>query len=152
MLPKTELLDGVWGHRFVSEANLTTRVKEARRAVGDDGTTQHTIHNVRGRGYRFVARLADDGSTRPVVPVGLIGREDDYARTTAALRLQPLVTLLGAGGVGKTALARAILGDAAARGVDGGHFLDLSTLKPNADVLPAVALASAMLEQAVEDR
>ena len=53
VVPKRELLDGVWGHQFLSEANLTTRVKEARRAVGDDGTAQHTIRNVRGRGYRF---------------------------------------------------------------------------------------------------
>jgi DNA-binding winged helix-turn-helix (wHTH) protein len=57
VLSKIELLDGVWGHRFVSEANLTTRVKEIRRAVGDDGAHQHTIKNVRGRGYRFVAEV-----------------------------------------------------------------------------------------------
>jgi DNA-binding winged helix-turn-helix (wHTH) protein len=55
VVSKAELLDGVWGHRFVSESNITTRIKEIRRAVGDDGTRQHTIQNVRGRGYRFVA-------------------------------------------------------------------------------------------------
>ncbi|OWY60933.1 transcriptional regulator, partial [cyanobacterium TDX16] len=33
---KEELLDEVWGSRFVSESALTTRVKQARRAVGDD--------------------------------------------------------------------------------------------------------------------
>lgn len=141
VLAKTDLLDGVWGHRFLSEANLTTRVKEARRAIGDDGASQHTIHNVRGRGYRFVARLVDDGPTPLSVPVGLIGREGDYARVVAALGVQPLVTLLGAGGAGKTALARALLGDAALRGDDGGHFVDLSALEAGADVLPAVALA-----------
>ncbi|MGB8858122.1 MAG: winged helix-turn-helix domain-containing protein, partial [Ilumatobacteraceae bacterium] len=141
VLAKTDLLDGVWGHRFLSEANLTTRVKEARRAVGDDGASQHTIRNARGRGYRFVARLADDGTAQLAVPVGLVGREADYARATAALRSQPLVTLLGPGGAGKTALARAILSDARVGGADGGHFVDLSALEPGADVLPAVALA-----------
>jgi predicted ATPase/DNA-binding winged helix-turn-helix (wHTH) protein len=141
VLAKTDLLDGVWGHRFLSEANLTTRVKEARRAVGDDGAAQHTIHNVRGRGYRFVARLVDDGPSVPAGPVALTGRQDDYARVTEALRTQPLVTLLGPGGAGKTALARVILSDARVGGVDGGHFVDLSALEPGADVLPAVALA-----------
>ncbi len=141
VLTKTDLLDGVWGHRFVSEANLTTRVKEARRAVGDDGASQHTIHNVRGRGYRFVARLADDGPAQLATPVGLIGRDDDAASVAAALRAQQFVTLLGPGGAGKTALARAILGGARVGGVDGGHFVDLSALEPGADVLPAVALA-----------
>lgn len=141
VLPKTDLLDGVWGHRFVSEANLTTRVKEARRAVGDDGALQHTIHNVRGRGYRFVARVADDSTARAPGPVGLVGREDDFARVAAALRSQPLVTLLGSGGAGKTALARAMLGETLVAGIDGSHFVDLSALEPGADVLSAVALA-----------
>jgi predicted ATPase/DNA-binding winged helix-turn-helix (wHTH) protein len=141
VVAKTDLLDGVWGHRFLSEANLTTRIKEARRAVGDDGASQHTIHNARSRGYRFVARLADDGPARLAGAVALTGREDDYARVTAALGTQPLVTLLGPGGAGKTALARAILGDARVGGVDGGHFVELSALEPGADVLPAVALA-----------
>ena len=40
VVPKTELLDEVWGDRFVSESALTSRVKSARRAVGDDGAAQ----------------------------------------------------------------------------------------------------------------
>jgi predicted ATPase/DNA-binding winged helix-turn-helix (wHTH) protein len=141
VLAKTELLDGVWGHRFLSEANLTTRVKEARRAVGDDGASQHTIRNVRGRGYRFVARLTDGGPDQFAVRVGLIGRDHDAAGVAEALRAQRFVTLLGPGGAGKTALARAILSDARVDGVDGGHFVDLSALEPGSDVVPAVALA-----------
>ncbi len=146
VLTKTDLLDGVWKHHFVSEANLTTRVKEARRAVGDDGASQHSIHNVRGRGYRFIARLIDEHAMRPAVAVGLIGRDDDYAGTVSSLRLHPLVTLVGPGGAGKTALARAVLSGTRVSGTglsgdDAGHFVDLSTLEPGADVLPAVALA-----------
>jgi predicted ATPase len=141
VLTKIELLDGVWGHRFLSEANLTTRVKEARRAVGDDGAAQHTIRNARGRGYRFVAQLTDEAPAQPAAPVGLVGRENDYAKVATALRLQPLVTLFGPGGAGKTALARAMLSETLVVGVDGGHFVDLSALEPGSDVLPAVALA-----------
>ena len=37
VVSKEELLDTVWGNRFVSESALTSRVKAARRAVGDDG-------------------------------------------------------------------------------------------------------------------
>ncbi|MGH9136171.1 MAG: alpha/beta fold hydrolase [Acidimicrobiales bacterium] len=57
MVPKTELLDTVWGNRFVSESTLTSRVKQARRAVGDDGQHQRIIATVHGRGYRFVAEV-----------------------------------------------------------------------------------------------
>ena len=141
VLTKSDLLDGVWGHRYLSEANLTTRIKEARRAVGDDGAAQHTIRNVRGRGYRFVAELADQGPAALPSSLGLIGRDDDYARVVAALRSQALVTLVGPGGVGKTALARAMISQALAGDVDGDHFVDLSALAPGADILPTVALA-----------
>jgi pimeloyl-ACP methyl ester carboxylesterase/DNA-binding winged helix-turn-helix (wHTH) protein len=55
VVPKTELLDSVWGDRFVSESALTSRMLAARRAVGDDGTTQRVIRTVHGRGYQFVA-------------------------------------------------------------------------------------------------
>ncbi len=40
VVSKEELLDEVWGDRFVSESTLTSRIKAARRAIGDDGATQ----------------------------------------------------------------------------------------------------------------
>ncbi len=57
VVPKTELLDAVWGDRFVSESALTSRVKSARRAVGDDGDRQQVIKTIHGVGYRLVAEV-----------------------------------------------------------------------------------------------
>ena len=37
LVPKEELLEQVWGTRFVSESALTSRIKTARRVLGDDG-------------------------------------------------------------------------------------------------------------------
>ncbi|MFP3900357.1 MAG: alpha/beta fold hydrolase [Acidimicrobiia bacterium] len=59
VVTKEELLDEVWGDRFVSESTLTSRIKDARRAVGDDGRTQRVIRTVHGRGYRFVPELEE---------------------------------------------------------------------------------------------
>jgi DNA-binding winged helix-turn-helix (wHTH) protein/DNA-binding CsgD family transcriptional regulator len=59
LVTKEELLDNVWGDRFVSESALTTRIKTARRAVGDDGQSQHIERTVHGRGYRFVAPVEE---------------------------------------------------------------------------------------------
>ena len=59
VVTKEELLDNIWGDRFVSESALTSRIKDARRAVGDDGQLQQVIRTVHGRGYRFVAHVAD---------------------------------------------------------------------------------------------
>jgi pimeloyl-ACP methyl ester carboxylesterase/DNA-binding winged helix-turn-helix (wHTH) protein len=65
VITKAELLDQVWGDRFVSESALTSRLKAARRAIGDDGDAQRAIRTMRGRGYRFVAPVteAGDGET-----------------------------------------------------------------------------------------
>ena len=65
---KEELFDAVWGGRFVGEAALTSRIKAARRALGDDGESQRFIRTVRGRGYQFVATVADDTPATPDAP------------------------------------------------------------------------------------
>ncbi|MFD9702586.1 alpha/beta fold hydrolase [Lentzea sp. NPDC059081] len=73
VVPRTELLDSVWGDRFVSDSALASRVKAARRAVGDNGTSQRVIRTMFGRGYQLVAPVREvRGATgvppsRPVV-------------------------------------------------------------------------------------
>jgi pimeloyl-ACP methyl ester carboxylesterase/DNA-binding winged helix-turn-helix (wHTH) protein len=59
VVTKEELLDEVWGDRFVSESALASRIKAARRSVGDDGTRQAVIRTVFGRGYQFVAPVTE---------------------------------------------------------------------------------------------
>jgi pimeloyl-ACP methyl ester carboxylesterase len=61
VVPKEEILDTVWGSRFVSESTLTSRIKAARRAIGDDGTRQELIRTVHGRGYQFVGTVEELG-------------------------------------------------------------------------------------------
>jgi len=46
VVPKTELLDQIWGNRFVSESALSSRIKSARRAVGDTGRDQRIIKTI----------------------------------------------------------------------------------------------------------
>ena len=62
---KEELLDEVWGDRFVSESALTTRIKSVRQAVGDDGNTQAIIRTVHGKGYEFVASVEVSSEKMP---------------------------------------------------------------------------------------
>ena len=57
VVPKDELFDRIWGHRFVSDAALITRVMAARKAVGDDGRAQRLIKTVHGHGYRFAGTV-----------------------------------------------------------------------------------------------
>jgi DNA-binding winged helix-turn-helix (wHTH) protein len=55
VVSKQELMDAVWGGRFVTEAAVTSRIKQVRRALGDDGLAQRLIRTVHRRVYRFVA-------------------------------------------------------------------------------------------------
>ena len=59
VVSKTDLLDNVWGDRFVSESALTTQIKALRRAVGDSGRNQEIVRTVHGRGYMFIADVTD---------------------------------------------------------------------------------------------
>ena len=63
VVTKPELLDAVWGDRFVSDATVTSRLKAARRAIGDDGRSQRLIATVHGIGYRFVGPVRDESGT-----------------------------------------------------------------------------------------
>src|SRR5919206_352912 len=69
VVAKEELMDNVWGGRFVSESAVTSRIKQARQAVGDNGQVQRLIRTVHGKGYRFVGTVRDTGpgsGPRPV--------------------------------------------------------------------------------------
>ncbi|MEL6892734.1 MAG: transcriptional regulator, partial [Actinomycetota bacterium] len=70
VVSKHELLDAVWGDRFVSESALATRINAARRALGDDGTRQAVIKTAFGRGYEFVAELTSGMPSMPSTPPG----------------------------------------------------------------------------------
>jgi DNA-binding winged helix-turn-helix (wHTH) protein/pimeloyl-ACP methyl ester carboxylesterase len=82
VVPKTELLDEVWGDRFVSEAALTSRIKSARQAVGDSGDRQRVIKTIHGVGYRFVADV--DVVQRQQPPLGRSSHQDQRIRFVEA--------------------------------------------------------------------
>jgi TolB-like protein/DNA-binding winged helix-turn-helix (wHTH) protein/Flp pilus assembly protein TadD len=70
---KVELLDTIWQGRTVSEAALSSRIKAARKAVGDNGDAQVLIRTIPKRGFRFVGAvesLAPEtaGSIAPAAP------------------------------------------------------------------------------------
>jgi pimeloyl-ACP methyl ester carboxylesterase/DNA-binding winged helix-turn-helix (wHTH) protein len=91
LVPKTELLDAVWGDRFVSDATLSSRIKAARHAIGDDGAAQRLIATVHGVGYRFVgdaAQTPPDPALPPQQPVDAArDQEIRYCRSSAGVRI-----------------------------------------------------------------
>ena len=71
----------------------------------------------------------------------LIGREHEQAEITAALAHSRLVTVTGAGGVGKTRIALACAADTIDRYEHGVWFIDLAPI-PNASLLVATLLST----------
>jgi len=55
LLSKNEIFEKVWDGRFVTDSALSSRVKLARKVLGDDGQSQKYIRTVHGKGLRFVA-------------------------------------------------------------------------------------------------
>lgn len=75
IVSRQELLDALWAGKVVSESALSSCIKAARRAVGDNGEEQGCIATVHRRGYRFVASVAE---SEPAAP-----RDDDQAPASA---------------------------------------------------------------------
>lgn len=68
LVTKQELLEQIWGDTFVSESALTSRIKTARRALGDSGREQKMIRTVHGRGYQFIAEVSERAPGAPLAP------------------------------------------------------------------------------------
>jgi TolB-like protein len=106
LVSKEEIIEKVWDGRVVSEAAVASRIKSARKALCDDGKTQHFIKTIHRQGFRFVADakvaragIADQGgekaavqsadhSSRPsiaVLPFRSIGIAGSYAAIADAL-------------------------------------------------------------------
>jgi predicted ATPase/DNA-binding winged helix-turn-helix (wHTH) protein len=154
VVSKEELLDAVWGDRFVSESALSSRIKAARRAVGDDGQAQRVIKTVHARGYQFVAEVRTETSrdrrALPRLRNAPLGRDGDIDRVVELLHATRLTTITGTGGIGKTTVALAVAERLHAEWADGVVFVDLSPVPPRGDITRAVAEAAGVEGAAAE--
>jgi TolB-like protein len=83
---RDEIYDEIWQGRFVSESALSTAIKDARKALGDDGKKQQFIRTIRGRGFRFVKDVSEHSEEEHLKGVP--------ARNDTALHLQRLLAQL----------------------------------------------------------
>ena len=74
LITKDDLIKAVWHGRIVSDATLASRIKSARRAIGDDGGRQEWIKTVHGRGVRFVGEVADQAAASDLPAYDVSGR------------------------------------------------------------------------------
>ena len=82
LVSRDELLEKVWDGRMVTDSALASRVKAARKALGDDGKAQRFIRTIHGQGFRFVAEVqaeTDEALLRAAPDIGLDGEAGDLA-------------------------------------------------------------------------
>jgi len=154
VVSKDELLARVWSPAVVTDDSLTQVVNEIRRLLGD--TDRSVIRTLARRGYvlvpdaralvhelpRRAAAAAHRVSNLPATDPALFGRDDDVATVASALREQRLMTIVGAGGIGKTSLAHAVGRRAVGLFEHGVWWIDLATLSEASQVTPAIAVAA----------
>jgi predicted ATPase/DNA-binding winged helix-turn-helix (wHTH) protein len=147
IVPKNELLDLVWPDVVVEEHNIAVQVSMLRKLLGSEA-----IATIPGRGYRFTAALhgaveppaspaARPHADLPDALPALIGRDDELAALSSLLDKHRLVSVTGAGGIGKTLLAQHV-----ARRRRGAHehdvgWVELAAIADPTQVTGAIAAA-----------
>ncbi len=153
---KRELMSRVWPDTIVEEGNLKVNMAALRRALEEGSDTVQYIATVVGRGYRFTASVQYSGSSPlppdteaapphnhnlPTATTRIIGRQDAINATLRELQDARIVSIVGAGGIGKTTVALAVAQQTVGLTRDGVWLVDLSPLKDPALVPNAIATA-----------
>jgi predicted ATPase/DNA-binding winged helix-turn-helix (wHTH) protein len=152
-----DLIASVWPDTVVEESSLRVHMSSLRKVLGDGVDGQRYITSLAGRGYSFVMAVApphappaDAPAPPPAEPAaftlpprltGLVGREQVLASLVGKLQQRRLLTIVGAGGIGKTSVALALAEVVGARHAEGAVFVDLAPVSDPA-LVPATLAAA----------
>jgi len=163
LVGKRMLMDLVWPGLVVQENNLAAQVSALRKVLGGD-----VIATIPGRGYRFVTPIestaqaaasaeaappaardgAADAAAARALPTNLpaelpalLGRVDDLDALRALIASHRLVSIVGAGGLGKSLLAQHVLDAQRSAHLQGVCWVELATVTDAAALPGAIGAA-----------
>src|ERR1700731_1579448 len=166
VVAKDTLMERVWPNRIVEENCLHFQISALRNALGAE---RSLIRTISGRGYQFtgeirtiaarpqaqaVAATAASVSAAPRPPMNLaepvselIGREVEVEEVLGLAAAHRLVTLTGAGGIGKTRLGLEVARRLLPEFADGVWIIELAPLS-DPDLVPATVATALGLDLA----
>jgi len=162
VVSKKDLMLRVWPDVTVEEGSLRFHMAGLRKALGDGKDGARYIATLAGRGYCFVAPVSRESIAPKPTPAAaanfphanlpgrlsrIVGRDDDVLKLSADLTASRFVTVVGAGGVGKTTVAIAVAHHLKEGFAGAVLFVDFGML--NDPRLASTAIAS-MLGQSVQ--
>src|ERR1700726_1348429 len=159
VVAKDTLMERVWPNRIVEENSLHFQISALRDALGAE---RSLIRTISGRGYQFTGEIRTIAASPPAspdtqavagtaVPVSapprpptnladpvteLIGREVEVEEVLGLTAAHRLVTLTGAGGIGKTRLGLEVAWHLLSKFPDGVWVIELAPLS-DPDLVPA---------------
>jgi len=152
---KDQLISAVWPDVTVEDGNLKVHIASLRKAIGDGRPGARYINTIPGRGYSFIAPVSTSSAnltSKPTIstnsspvrralprqPNRIVGRQEAIRDTTAQLLKNRFVSIVGAGGIGKTTVAVAVC-EQIQPGFDGPiHFFDLGSLNESSLITPTL--------------
>ena len=161
IVPKRDLIRRAWGTLVVDDVSLRVHVAALRKRLGDVEPAGGYITNVPGRGYSFAGEVtwsrAGSSATNipapatrlPREPLLMVGRDNVVGELIAQLKTQRFVSIVGAGGIGKTTIALALVHRLLSEFQGAVHFLDLAPIE-DPRLLPSM-LASQLGLVAITD-
>jgi predicted ATPase len=162
VVSKRDLIRRVWGQLVVDEVSLRVHIAALRERLGDGDSSVTYIKNIPGRGYCFAGAVSwaeaqapprkarTTASRLPREPLLMVGRDKVLRELTALLKKQRFVSIVGAGGIGKTTIALTLAHGMLAEFEGAVRFLDLGAVE-DARLLASL-LASQLGLVAVSDQ
>ncbi len=139
VISKRELVKRAWGDLVVDEGSLRVHITTLRKQLDNGGSSVSYVSNVHGRGYCFAgavtwaaAEATPKARAVPRLPRGpllMVGRDNAVGELAARLKKRRFVSIVGAGGIGKTTVVLALAHRLLPKFQGAVHFLDLATIE-----------------------
>ena len=163
VVAKNAIMDAAWPGVVVEESNLAVQISAIRHVLSQVAGGERWVETVARRGYRFIGPVSTlrDGvpqetgreslANLPAQLTSFVGRGRELIELKRLLTKRRVLTILGAGGIGKTRLALQLAAEVKDAYRDGIWFIDLAPLE-DPDLVPNAAAQALGVQQAYGKR